>query len=68
MVVSLGPEVAAWGVYPGGQSGNPLSKWYRDRVDRWSAGELDSLPVPATPAALADSLVAGRVRIVGRRP
>ena len=68
MVVSLGPDVAAWGVYPGGQSGNPLSKWYRDRVARWSAGELDSLPVPATPAALADTLVAGRVRIVGRRP
>ena len=68
MVVSLGPTVAAWGVYPGGQSGNPLSRWYRDRVARWSAGELDSLPIPATPAALDDTLVAGRVRIVGRRP
>jgi penicillin amidase len=67
MVVSLGPAIAAWGVYPGGQSGNPLSRWYRDRVARWSAGELDSLPVPASPAALSDTLVAGRVRIVGQR-
>jgi penicillin amidase len=68
MVVSLGPEVVAWGVYPGGQSGNPFSRWYRDRVARWSAGELDSLPTPPTPAALADTLVAGHVRIVGGRP
>jgi penicillin amidase len=65
MVVSLGPDVAAWGGYPGGQSGNPLSRWYRDRVVRWSAGELDRLPTPAMPAALDDTLVTGRVRIVG---
>lgn len=68
MVVSLAPVLAAWGVYPGGQSGNPLSRWYRDRVARWSAGELDSLPVPASPSELSDSLVAGRVRIVGEHP
>jgi penicillin amidase len=68
MVVSLGPDVTAWGVYPGGQSGNPFSRWYRDRVPRWAAGELDRLPTPPTPAALADTLVAGRVRIVGGRP
>jgi penicillin amidase len=68
MVVSLSPDLAAWGVYPGGQSGNPLSKWYRDRVARWSAGELDSLLVPASPTALSDTLVAGRVRIGGERP
>ena len=65
MVVSLGPEIAAWGVYPGGQSGNPLSRWYRDRIPKWSAGELDSLPVPASPEALGDELVAGRLQVVG---
>ncbi|MFN2317775.1 MAG: penicillin acylase family protein, partial [Gemmatimonadales bacterium] len=31
MVVELGEEVRAWVTYPGGQSGNPLSRWYDDR-------------------------------------
>lgn len=52
MVVELGPEIRAWGVYPGGQSGNPASRRYRDRLERWSNGELDSLIVPATPEDL----------------
>ena len=39
MVVELGPEVKAWGNYPGGQSGNPGSKFYEDRVDDWAAGK-----------------------------
>lgn len=38
MVVELGPEVRAWGNYPGGQSGNPGSRFYDDRVDDWAAG------------------------------
>jgi penicillin amidase len=38
MVVELGPEVKAWGNYPGGQSGNPGSKYYKDRVEDWAAG------------------------------
>ena len=36
MLVELGPEVHAWGTYPGGQSGNPASRWYLDRVPRWA--------------------------------
>jgi len=43
MVVSLGPEVEAWGIYPGGQSGNPGSRHYRDFVDDWLRGELAEL-------------------------
>jgi penicillin amidase len=39
MVVELGPEVKAWGNYPGGQSGNPGSKFYDDFVDDWAAGK-----------------------------
>jgi len=53
MVVELGPELRAWGTYPGGQSGNPASPRYADRLGRWLAGELDSLRVPRTPVALA---------------
>jgi penicillin amidase len=52
MVVDLGPVVRAWGVYPGGQSGNPLSPWYTDRIPKWANGELDELPFPTDPAAL----------------
>lgn len=51
MVVELGPEIRAWGVYPGGQSGNPASSRYLDRLRAWSEGELDTLFVPQTVAA-----------------
>jgi penicillin amidase len=51
MVVELGPEIRAWGTYPGGQSGNPASSHYADRIAGWSAGELDTLFVPESPAA-----------------
>ena len=49
MVVSLGPEVRAWGIYPGGQSGNPGSRHYDDFVDTWVRGELDELLFMKTP-------------------
>jgi penicillin amidase len=52
MVVELGPEVRAWGIYPGGQSGDPTSRRYDDRLPRWLAGELDTLRVPRDTAAL----------------
>jgi penicillin amidase len=38
MVVELGRAVRAWGNYPGGQSGNPGSKFYDDFVDDWAVG------------------------------
>jgi penicillin amidase len=53
MVVELGPEVRAWGTYPGGQSGDPLSPRYKDRLPLWLEGRLDSLRVPRTPEELA---------------
>ena len=43
MVVSLGPEVHGWGIYPGGQSGNSGSTHYDDFVNDWVAGELVEL-------------------------
>lgn len=38
MVVSLTQQTEAWGVYPGGQSGNPGSKYYDSFIDQWAAG------------------------------
>jgi penicillin amidase len=65
MVVELGPQMRAWGIYPGGQSGNPASSRYRDRVGRWSEGFLDSLRVPATPDDLDASRVWSRLTLTG---
>ena len=36
MVVELGPEIKAYGVYPGGQSGNPGSPYYDNFVATWA--------------------------------
>jgi penicillin amidase len=38
MIVQTGDSLRAWGVYPGGQSGNPGSPYYDDGVDLWLAG------------------------------
>jgi penicillin amidase len=39
MVVQLSKETEAYGIYPGGQSGNPGSKYYDTFVDDWAAGK-----------------------------
>lgn len=39
MVVALGAEPEAYGIYPGGQSGNPGSPYYSHMIDKWSKGE-----------------------------
>ena len=33
----------AYGLYPGGQSGNPGSKYYDNMIDKWAEGKLDTL-------------------------
>src|SRR6266487_1899591 len=43
MVVQLTETTEAYGVYPGGQSGNPGSKFYDNFVDSWVAGKYHSL-------------------------
>ncbi|MEO5814440.1 MAG: penicillin acylase family protein [Gemmatimonadaceae bacterium] len=53
MVVELGPELEAWSTYPGGQSGNPVSARYRDRISLWMNGELEKVRLPRTREALA---------------
>lgn len=39
MVVELGDEITAFGIYPGGQSGNPGSKFYSNLIPIWANGE-----------------------------
>jgi penicillin G amidase len=43
MVVELTKTTQAYGVYPGGQSGNPGSKYYHNFVDSWAAGKYYNL-------------------------
>jgi penicillin amidase len=58
MVVELGPEVRAWAIYPGGQSGDPASPHYADRLPRWIAGALDPLRFPRQPNDLTPAQTA----------
>lgn len=39
LVVELGEEMNAFGIYPGGQSGNPGSKFYGNFIPIWANGE-----------------------------
>jgi penicillin amidase len=44
MVVELHPEgPKAYGLYPGGQSGNPGSPYYDNMINKWAKGELNEL-------------------------
>lgn len=43
MIVELTDKTDAWGIYPGGQSGNPGSKFYDDLIDDWVAGKYKRL-------------------------
>jgi penicillin amidase len=62
MVVSLGDEVSARGTYPGGQSGNPVSPGYSDRIEAWAEGALQPLRYPRSPEELeADGQVRSRL-------
>ena len=51
MIVELTKDRrSAWSIYPGGQSGNPASARYDDRLEKWRTGQLDSLVVPESEA------------------
>ncbi|HWC55331.1 MAG TPA: penicillin acylase family protein [Chitinophagaceae bacterium] len=39
MIVQLSSKTEAYGVFPGGESGNPGSKYYDNFVDKWTKGE-----------------------------
>ncbi|MEZ4986023.1 MAG: penicillin acylase family protein [Saprospiraceae bacterium] len=49
MVVSLEKPIKAWGVLPGGASGNPGSPYYMNSVKAWAQGEYYDLHLYQTP-------------------
>lgn len=63
-VVELGPDVRAWGTFPGGQSGNPVSPRYSDRISIWQRGELAELRVPRSADALSAEQTSARLSFI----
>ena len=53
MVVELGEEVTAHGIYPGGQSGHPGSRFYDNMVQDWAKGHYYRLLFVDSPEDLA---------------
>jgi penicillin amidase len=54
MVVSLEKTgVKAWGVYPGGQSGNPGSPYYNNMIEPWTQARYFNLHFVANPEQLS---------------
>lgn len=55
MIVSLEPSgTQAWGIYPGGQSGNPGSPYYSNLIEPWTRGEYFKLEFGASMAAVQE--------------
>lgn len=55
MVVELGPQIQAYGIYPGGQSGNPGSPYYDNMISDWVDGNLFPLQFFRETPTAADS-------------
>ncbi|HVA58783.1 MAG TPA: penicillin acylase family protein [Gemmatimonadaceae bacterium] len=68
MVVDLGPEVKAWDTYPGGQSGNPASPLYDNRIPQWLAGRLSPALVPKDAASLGANRTTATLTLTPGRP
>lgn len=54
MIVEMDQPNKAYGIYPGGQSGNPGSPFYDNSIEAWSKGEYYELDYPNTPEALKE--------------
>jgi penicillin G amidase len=67
MVVDLAPTVHAWTTYPGGQSGNPASPRYKDRIPQWLGGTLEAVPLPVRASELPAAQRTGTLTLRPRR-
>lgn len=45
MIVDLKEKPIGYGIYPGGQSGNPLSKQYDNNIEMWEQGEYNEVDI-----------------------
>lgn len=69
MVVEMGSRPLVLSTYPGGQSGNPASARYADRIEEWQRGGLDTAIVFDDSAAAVGgesiTLVPGEAKLRG---
>jgi penicillin amidase len=56
MVVQMGPEVKGYGVFPGGESGNPGSYYYKDMFETWRDGKLNEMLFLTSPDEKSDRI------------
>jgi penicillin amidase len=57
MIVHLTDSVEAYGLYPGGQSGNPGSKYYDTFINFWAAGKYYPLLFVKKPAVITNQRI-----------
>ncbi|MBP7274329.1 MAG: penicillin acylase family protein [Saprospiraceae bacterium] len=57
MIVELGDTINAYGVYPGGASGNPSSPFYNNMIDKWEKGEYYKLNFFAKPQPPSEKII-----------
>ncbi len=56
MIVEMSKPIKAYGVFPGGPSGNPGSPYYDNTVDQWAEGKYYELQIPNSPESLKGTL------------
>ncbi|MGB1038382.1 MAG: penicillin acylase family protein [Bacteroidia bacterium] len=56
MIVALGDTPEAHVIYPGGQSGNPASPYYKNRIKTWARGEYDKVSLATDDSEISNSL------------
>jgi penicillin amidase len=56
MIVALGENPEAYGMYPGGQSGNPASAYYMNKINAWAKGEYDRIPLATQPESISSPI------------
>lgn len=67
MVVEMSTPRRAWATYPGGQSGNPLSVRYDDRLASWREGKLDTLRLPTSESQLSSITTRAQLTLTPKR-
>lgn len=67
MVVDFSTPDIAYGILPGGQSGNPENPHYDDLLEKWVRDEYVPLLFYATPEQFAEEQVDFRLRLVAPR-
>jgi penicillin amidase len=62
IIIELDPNgVKAWGHYPGGQSGNPGSRFYDNMVEAWANGKYFELLLLTTPEDHSEKIISRQI-------